>query len=159
MSNKYDIAIEKGYMVGYFLCVYSGRLCSTGIDVCQWVYSTNLSVIFIFSRVTETSRKGTEKGLKFIPGPRNIYETEVLADIKKFSRRMRLKEYFHNINMSTASDASNTGECDYAKREFRKPSTFKPKPNREPALDLYLKYLEKTSCRPSREKANLIFPK
>ena len=69
------------------------------------------------------------------------------------------QEYFHDINKATDSDVSNTKEHDYEKREFRKPSTFTPKPNREPALDLYLKHLEKASCRPSHEKTNLIFPK
>ena len=31
---------------------------------------------------------------------------------------MRLKEYFHDINKATDSDASNTNEHDYEKREF-----------------------------------------
>ena len=35
-------------MVGYFLCVQGGILCNIGIDVCQWVYSTNLGVTFHF---------------------------------------------------------------------------------------------------------------
>ena len=85
-------------------------------------------------QLNEEEIKVLVKGLKFIPSPRNINETEVLADINKFSRQMRLKEYLHDINKATDSDASNTNEHDYEKREFRKPSTFTPKPNREPAL-------------------------
>ena len=85
-------------------------------------------------QLNEDEIKVLAKGLKFIPSPRNINTT----DIKKFSRWMRLKEYVHDINKSTDSDASNTNEHDYEKREFRKPSAFTPKPNREPALDLYL---------------------
>ena len=82
---------------------------------------------------------------------------EVSADIKKFSRRMRLKEYFHDINKATDSDASSTNEHDYEKREFRKPSTFTPKPNSEPALDLYLKHLEKSimQAKPRKNKSNI----
>ena len=73
-----------------------------------------------------------------------VKKTEVLADIKKFGRRMRLKEFFHDKNNSTESETSDTNENDYETRAFIKPSTFTPKPNREPVLDLYLtgKYLE-----------------
>ena len=93
-------------------------------------------------QLTDDEIKVLAKGLKFIPSPRNINKTEVLADIKKFRRRMRLKEFFHDKNNSTESKTSDTNENDYETRAFRKPSTFTPKPNREPALDLYLKYLE-----------------
>ena len=69
-------------------------------------------------QLNEEEIKVLAKGLKFIPSPRNINKTEVLADIKKFSRRMRLKEYFHDINKATDSDPSNTNEHDYEKHEF-----------------------------------------
>ena len=93
-------------------------------------------------QLTDDEIKVLARGLKFIPSPRNINKTEVLVDIKKFGRRMRLKEFFHERNNSTESETSDTNEDDYETGAFRKSSTFTPKPNREPALDLYLKHLE-----------------
>ena len=55
---------------------------------------------------------------------------------------MPLKKLFHDKNSSTESETSDTNENDYETRAFRRPSTFTPKPNRELALDLYLKHLE-----------------
>ena len=72
---------------------------------------------------------------------------------------MRLKEYFHDIYKATDSDVSNRKEHDYEKHEFRKPSTFTPKPNREPALDLYLKHLVKSTMQAKLRKTYLIEPK
>ena len=97
------------------------------------------------------------RGLKFIPSPRNINKTEVLADFKKFGRRMRLKEFFHDKNNSTESETSDTNENDYETGAFRKSSTFTPKPNREPALDLYLKHLENSimKAKPRKNKSNI----
>ena len=95
---------------------------------------------------------------KFIPSPRNKNKTEVLADIKKFGRRMHLKEFFPDKNNSTESKTSDTNENDYETRAFRKPSTFTSKPNREPALDLYLKHLENSIMKAKPQKTNQIFP-
>ena len=74
------------------------------------------------------------KGLKFIPTPTRTNKTELLADIKKFGRRMRLKEFFLD---------QNDDQFNYTKVDLRKPSKFTPKPGREPALDFYLKSLER----------------
>ena len=74
------------------------------------------------------------KGLKFIPSPRNINKTEASSDIKKCIRRMRLKEYFHDINKATDSDASNTNELDYEKREFESPPFSQTNPTKNQPL-------------------------
>ena len=105
-------------------------------------------------QLTDDEIKVLARGLKFIPSPRNINKTEVLADIKKFGRQMRLKEFFHDKNNSTESETSDTNENDYETRAFRKPSTFTPKLNREPALDLYLKHLENSimKAKPRKNK-------
>ena len=86
-------------------------------------------------QLSQNELKVLAKVLKFIPRPRNTNKTEVLADIKKFGRLMRLKKFFHDKNSSSDFD---TNEYDCEKRPFRKPSSFTPKPNREPALELYL---------------------
>ena len=47
---------------------------------------------------------------------------------------MRLKEFFLD---------QNDDQFNYAKDDLRKPSKFTPKPGRKPALDFYLKSLER----------------
>ena len=81
---------------------------------------TDLVVNLSNCQLNEDEIKVLAKGLKFIPSPRNINKTEVLADIKRISRRMRLKEYFLDINKATDPDASNTNEHDYEKRDIYK---------------------------------------
>ena len=70
---------------------------------------------------------------------------------------MRLKEFFHDKNNLTESETSDTNENDYETRAFRKPFTFTPKPNRKPALDLYLKHLENSIMKAKLRKTNQIF--
>ena len=67
---------------------------------------------------------------------------------------MCLKEFFHDKNSSPESETPGTNENDYVTGAFRKPSTFTPKPNREPALDLYLKHLENSimKAKPRKHK-------
>ena len=61
-------------------------------------------------QLTEDEIKVLARLLKFIPSPRIINKTEVLADIKKFGRGMRLKEFSHDKNNSTESETSDTNE-------------------------------------------------
>ena len=97
------------------------------------------------------------RGLKFIPIPKNINKTEVLADIKKFSRRMCLKEFFHDKDATSSDSDQYDFENNYDNRQFRKPSKFSPKAGREPAIDLYLKHLERTimQAKPHHRKSNV----
>ena len=74
------------------------------------------------------------KGLKFIPTPTRTNKTELLTDMKKIGRRMRLKEFFLD---------QNDDQFNYTKDDLRKPSNFTLKPGREPALDFHLKSLER----------------
>ena len=99
------------------------------------------------------------RGLKFIPTPKNINKTEVLADIKKFSRRMRLKEFFYDKDASSSDSDQYDFENNYDNHEFRKQSKFTPKAGREPALDLYLKHLEVPLCKQNPTTVNQMFPK
>ena len=69
-----------------------------------------------------------KRGLKFTPTPKASNHTELAADIKSFSRRMRLNEYFHNKDYSQESI-------------LRKPSYFTPAPGREESLDNYCDFL------------------
>ena len=60
------------------------------------IIQSDLVVNLSSYQLTADKLKVLSKGLKFIPTPRNINKTEVLADIKKFGRRMRLNEFFHD---------------------------------------------------------------
>ena len=73
-----------------------------------------------------------KKGLKFCPVPKNSNLTELSADIRSFSRRMRLNEFFHNK--------------DYEQKSImKKPSHFTPMPNRDEHLDRYCDFLTSLS--------------
>ena len=67
-----------------------------------------------------------------------------------------MKEFFHK-NENVSDDSTTDTEHDYGHRDFRKPSTFTPKAGREPALDLYLKTIERTilKAKPRPCKSNL----
>ena len=53
------------------------------------------------------------RGLKFIPTPKNINKTEVFADIKKFSRRIHLKEFFQDKDTTPSESDQYDFENNY----------------------------------------------
>ena len=108
-------------------------------------------------QLTADEIKLLSKGLKFIPTLRKINKTEVLADIKKFGRRMRLNEFFHDREAVSLDSEQSDHNNSYDEHSFHKPSNFTPKSGREPALDLYLKYLERNimHAKPQPCKSNI----
>ena len=108
-------------------------------------------------QLTADEIKVLSKGLKFIPTPRNINKTEVSADIKEFGRRMRLNEFFHDREAVSSDSEQSDHNNSYDEHSFHKPSNFTPKSGREPALDLYLKYLERNimHAKPQPCKSNI----
>ena len=118
---------------------------------------TDLVVNLSSYQLTNDDIQILSMGLKFIPTPKNINKTEVLADIKKFSRRIRLKEFFHDKDAASSDSDQYDFENNYDNHEFRKQSKFTPKAGREPALDLYLKHLERTimQAKPHHRKSNV----
>ena len=97
------------------------RNCSHILTRTQGEKFEDMFLVKIASKKTSSS-----KGLKFIPTPTSINKTELSADIKKFNRRMRLKEFFQK-NENDSDDNTTDTEHDYRHRDFRKPSTFTPK--------------------------------
>ena len=69
-----------------------------------------------------------KRGLKFTPTPKTSNNTELAADIRSFSRRMRLNEFYYQQDFSHES-------------LLRKPSHFTPAPGRDESLDNYCDYL------------------
>ena len=71
---------------------------------------------------------------------------------------MCLKEFFHEIEtVSSDSEQEDKNSNHDNEHSFRKPSNFTPKSGREPAPDLYSKYLECNiiQAKPEPCKSNL----
>ena len=60
-------------------------------------------------------------------------EVRLLDDIKQFSRRIRLKEFFYDPDATDANDV---------RIPFRKKSTWTPQLDREPALETYIQTIK-----------------
>ena len=69
------------------------------------------------------------RGLTFCPTPKRINLAELSADINDFTRRMRLKEYFHDHKDSTQPNEHNP---------FHNKSSWTPPTDRDPALHTYV---------------------
>ena len=95
---------------------------SLEVDVASRQIQTDLVVNLSNYELTEHEIAVLSKGLKFIPTPTRTNKTELLADIKKFGRRMRLKEFLLD---------QNDDQFNYTKVDLRKPPNFTPKPGRE----------------------------
>ena len=71
--------------------------CQNKYDKCDDSnYVVNLSSVDL----SEAEIKLLSKGLSFCPTPRKVDWIELKADVEDFSRRLRLKEYFHGRELS-----------------------------------------------------------
>ena len=75
------------------------------------------------------------RGLSFCPRPSKIERFRLIDDIKQFSRRLRLREYFYD------SDTNDNNDDD--KIPFKRKSIWTPPPDREPALETYIETVKK----------------
>lgn len=79
--------------------------------------------------MTDPQTQVLAKGLKFTPTP-NFDEREARVDINNFTRKLRLKEFFHDKHYDDDSIVKNKG-------------TFTPEKGRDQHLDIYVEYLNK----------------
>ena len=91
--------------------------------------------------LTDAERSVLKKGLKFVPTPTSLNRSELMADNRKFARRMRLKEYFADEEASP----NTTGN------KFKR-STWTPEFGREKTLDNYLLAVEKSLSNMEKQK-------
>ena len=82
--------------------------------------------------LTEHEKNILSKGLKFLPTPTSVNRTELTADVKKWSRRMCLKEFYWDAH-NTRNEQIN---------QYKKPSTWTPCNGRDQALDCYINAVE-----------------
>ena len=84
------------------------------------------------------------KRLKFVPTPTNINKTKLIADVKNWTRRMRLKEFFWNDNSTQLEKESS----------YKKPSSWTPNKSRDLILDCYLSAVESSILQTSYNNNN-----
>lgn len=81
-------------------------------------------------KLTKAELSLLAKGLKFVPTRKTIDMGRLLADLKSWERRMRLREYYHEDNSSTGNYmTSSVG---------KKSSTWTPNSGRDKWLDYYI---------------------
>ena len=79
--------------------------------------------------LSEAETNLLSKGLSFCPTPRHMKKEEILDDLEKFFRRLRLKEFFLEEEEEEENDAHAL---------FRPPSTWMPPKRRDAALETYI---------------------
>ena len=80
--------------------------------------------------LSEDEKTLLSRGLSFCPRPSKIERFRLIDDIKQFSRRLRIKEYFYDPD---ANDDDNDDRV-----PFRRKSMWTPPLDREPALETYI---------------------
>ena len=81
------------------------------------------------------------KGLSFFPKIKSQHKIRVAQKTFRYSRRLRLKQYFYNLSSTDSSSQDNANsENDYVHLPFfnKKPSTLTPKLGRDEYLDFYI---------------------
>ena len=73
------------------------------------------------------------RGLSFCPRPPKLNSTEILDDLERYNRRLRLKEYFATVEAM---------EDD--RRPFRPPSNWMPPKGRNDALEVFISQVRRT---------------
>ena len=88
--------------------------------------------------LTEAENRLLERGLMFIPSRKKVDISKLLADLREWERRMRLKEYFYEDSDHTihGQDEMNYTTKTTKAREMNK--VFMPPSGRDLNLDLYI---------------------
>ncbi|XP_062592820.1 uncharacterized protein LOC134254311, partial [Saccostrea cucullata] len=89
-------------------------------------------------QLTDSEIKLLSKGLKYTPTPQ-VNNQELKTDIKAYTRRLRLREYFHESDTSESdSESTDAEETDLVRNK----SKFNPKRGRNKTLDAVCDTLE-----------------
>jgi hypothetical protein len=80
------------------------------------------------------------KGLNFCPTPNKINEEQLSADLDKFARSLRIKEYFSAKERDCLVDESSDSEDDneIPLPRFKKKSSWIPKPSKNTTLESFI---------------------
>ena len=63
-------------------------------------------------KIKKSILEGITRQIKYVPTPTSVNKTELITDIKRWVRRMRLKEYFWDEDKS---DIEQTSDSPYKK--------------------------------------------
>lgn len=113
----------------------------------------NPKVFNLSNRVlNETEIKLLSKGLKYTPTPRMNNE-QLKTDIKEYTRKLRLKEYFNEDDDDSTQNLNEEQEQDLVRNK----SDFNPKRGRNQTLDTVCNTLDifQLSNVPRQTKSNL----
>ena len=89
--------------------------------------------------LTEAHRSLLGLGLKFVPTNQKIDMTELIADVKEWERRMRLREFFFDQNEKEDVLTDDQKQYNFIKKNK---SNWTPPTGRSKWLDLYLKLVK-----------------
>jgi hypothetical protein len=78
------------------------------------------------------------KGLSFVPTKKRIDMTNLLADIREWERRMRLKEYFYNTEQGDQLPKDEIQKDQQWQKAGTKKSDWVPPQGRDKWLDMYI---------------------
>ena len=91
--------------------------------------------------LTESQLQLLSKGLKFIPLQPRTHQTNMMYDCQRYFRRLRLAAFFE-----CSPQSKTIGTPDKTAQLFpREPSDWTPKDGQFPALDYYIKNVNRTS--------------
>ena len=85
-------------------------------------------------KIKKSILEGITRQIKYVPTPTSVNKTELITDIKRWVRRMRLKEYFWDEDKSDIEQTSDSS--------YKKPSKWTPSSGRDQALDCYINAVE-----------------
>lgn len=100
----------------------------------------NIVVNLSSKDLTDAETSLLSKGLNFCPNPSKINEHELSEDLNQFSRRLRIKEYFH-AKEKNGDNEVETSVSDGTEEElpiinrFKKKSDWIPKPSKNTTLE------------------------
>ena len=86
------------------------------------------------------------KGLKFVPARKSVDKGKLIADLRTWERRMRLREYFRDRD----AEEDDADECRY-----KKESSWTPNAGRDKWLDAYIKAVKDDVISGLRKKVKL----
>ena len=84
------------------------------------------------------------KGLNFCPTPNKINEEQLSADVDKFARSLRIKEYFlakeRDFPVDGSSDSEDDNEIPFL--GLRKKNSWNPKPSKNTLLESFIELVK-----------------
>ena len=89
------------------------------------------------AQLSNSETKLLSRGLSFVPTPKRINWSELQPDINDFARRLQLREFFQQKNLT-----DSTNPPDDEQTRFRRKGSWTPPNGRDAALDTFINAIE-----------------